>query len=199
VDEQEVRLSDSERDQVVNQLQAASADGRITLEEFSERSRLAYKAQFPSELVPLTVDLPATTTPATAPLTPTRPAPSAAPPRKTRWLVQVMGGSNRAARWDDPERPVTSVTVMGGQVIDLTGVDADRVTITALTLMGGTEIIVPTGASVDVSGFMLFGGIDGTTSPSTPDGMRVEVRAWGAMGGCQVRNLTQKEIARRRR
>lgn len=188
----EMRISDADRDRVIKQLQDASSEGRITLDEFAERSRMAYDAKFASDLVPLTSDLPV---PADArPLTPARPAPAV--PAKRRWLVQIMGGGNRTGQWQ-AGAPLTSVTVMGGQMIDLTDVTAERVQITALTLMGGTEIIVPRGARVDIGGFMLFGGLSDDSIPTGPSNMVVEIRAWGAMGGCEVRSLTDKEIQRR--
>lgn len=53
-----VRVSDAEREVVAERLRAAAADGRLTLTEADERQALAYAAQFHSELVPLTADLP---------------------------------------------------------------------------------------------------------------------------------------------
>lgn len=195
-DQPEIRLSDTERDAVVTQLREASAEGRITLDEFSERSRLVYGAQFPSEIEHLTRDLPvpvqqAATQPARVPAIPVSKA-----DRQRRWFVQVMGGATRGGRFD-PGDSTVSVTVMGGQDIDLTNVEAEHVSITALTLMGGTEIIVPDGAIVDLGGFMLFGGLENDAKQPGDSPMRVTIRAWGGMGACEVRNLSDKERAKR--
>ena len=54
----ETRLSDAERDAVIAQLTEATDHGRITLLEFEERAGLVYAAQFPSQLDPITADLP---------------------------------------------------------------------------------------------------------------------------------------------
>ena len=192
----EIRLSDTERDAVITQLREASAEGRITLDEFSERSRQVYTAQFPSEIDGLTRDLPV---PVKAELvepelTPTRRVPKA--DRKRRWFVQVMGGTTRSGRWE-PGEPTITLTVMGGQDIDLTQVEADRVVITAITVMGGTDIIVPDGATVDLGGFMLFGASENLATATGDSPMHVTIRAWGGMGACEVRNLSDKERAKR--
>lgn len=61
--ELEKRASDAEREQVVVRLRDASAEGRLTLEELSDRTALAYTARSHAELVPLTEDLPTTLQP----------------------------------------------------------------------------------------------------------------------------------------
>ena len=53
-----VRVSDAEREGIVAQLSAATAEGRLTLDEFSERTRRAYAARTWGELVSLVGDLP---------------------------------------------------------------------------------------------------------------------------------------------
>jgi hypothetical protein len=54
----DVRASDSERDATVEQLREAAAEGRLTLEELTDRIEAASNAVMRSELVPLTTDLP---------------------------------------------------------------------------------------------------------------------------------------------
>jgi hypothetical protein len=53
-----IRASDQERENVVDVLRNAYADGRLTLEEFSERASGAYAARTWGELRELTGDLP---------------------------------------------------------------------------------------------------------------------------------------------
>jgi hypothetical protein len=53
-----MRASDQERENVVDVLRNAYADGRLTLEEFSERTSGAYAARTWAELRELTGDLP---------------------------------------------------------------------------------------------------------------------------------------------
>ncbi len=53
-----IRASDKERDSVVEVLRDAYADGRITLEEFDERTSAAYASKTWGDLRELTSDLP---------------------------------------------------------------------------------------------------------------------------------------------
>jgi Domain of unknown function (DUF1707) len=53
-----IRASDKERDSVVDVLRDAYTDGRITLEEFEERTSAAYASKTWSDLRELTSDLP---------------------------------------------------------------------------------------------------------------------------------------------
>ena len=54
-----VRASDADRDRTVEALAAASAEGRLSLEEYSQRSDAALVARTLGELTSLTADLPA--------------------------------------------------------------------------------------------------------------------------------------------
>ena len=56
----DVRASDAERDATVNRLRAAATEGRLTLEELTDRIEAAANAVTRSDLAPLTSDLPAT-------------------------------------------------------------------------------------------------------------------------------------------
>src|SRR4051794_32788741 len=63
----DVRASDAERDATVNHLREAAAEGRLTLEELTDRIEAAADAVMRSDLVPLTSDLPAAAVAAIAP------------------------------------------------------------------------------------------------------------------------------------
>jgi hypothetical protein len=54
----DVRASDEDRRRVVTQLERHTAEGRLTLEEFSDRVARVYAATTNSELAALTRDLP---------------------------------------------------------------------------------------------------------------------------------------------
>jgi hypothetical protein len=56
--EQPIRASDKERDSVVDVLRDAYTDGRLTLDEFEERTSAAYAAKTWTDLRELTADLP---------------------------------------------------------------------------------------------------------------------------------------------
>jgi len=53
----DVRASDADRDRVIDVLRAATADGRLTADEFSERMAAALASRTFRELAPLTADL----------------------------------------------------------------------------------------------------------------------------------------------
>jgi O-antigen ligase len=59
-----IRVSDAERDQAVAELGEHFQAGRLTLEEFDDRSGLALQARTGSDLVTLFADLPTTVGPA---------------------------------------------------------------------------------------------------------------------------------------
>jgi uncharacterized protein DUF1707 len=59
VDEQRLRASDRDRQQVVERLRRALEDGRLTMEEYVDRMETAYRAATYGELAPLCADLPA--------------------------------------------------------------------------------------------------------------------------------------------
>jgi hypothetical protein len=66
-DRQQMRASDQDRQQVVDRLRGAVADGRLRMEEFEQRMAQAYQAVTYGDLAPLCADLPA---PAPAPAAP---------------------------------------------------------------------------------------------------------------------------------
>jgi hypothetical protein len=76
-DRLDMRASDAERQDVVERLRVALADGRLKMDEYVERMGRAYEAVTHGDLVPLCRDLPETTTP--APARPTAPAPAPVP------------------------------------------------------------------------------------------------------------------------
>src|SRR5690349_20878213 len=88
MNEPAVRASDAEREATVAQLRDAAAEGRLTLDEFSQRVETAYAARTHDALEPLTADLP---TPAAAP-----PAPRGRP---RSFTVSIFGGIARKGRW----------------------------------------------------------------------------------------------------
>lgn len=169
-------VSDAERDAVVQRLRAACAEGRLSLDEFSDRVGDVYQARTGTELARLTTDLPAA------------PEPDARPVPRTRWVVGVLSGARRSGPWH-PDRPTRAVAVFGSCQLDLSGVDLEPETrIVAVVAFGGIEVLVPEGVGVDLGGFALFGSRDDRTSvhrrPGAPV-VRVTCRA--VFGGVTVR------------
>ena len=71
-------------------------------------------------------------------------------------MFSIMGGRKSNGRLV-PGAPSRTFTLMGSQTLDLTEVEAQEVDIRAFTMMGETKIIVPPGATVEMTGFILMG------------------------------------------
>lgn len=188
-----VRVSDAERQNVVNQLNAAFSAGRLTLDEFNDRISDAYAARTRAELDALVTDLPA---PDQAPPVSSE-APHATPPPasttasgRTQWHVSPIGGLKRRGHWRMPKE-IVSITLIGGADLDFreAQLDAREVTITKISLIGGVDLKVPSEMRVEVQGFSLLGGsrvdLDESTDPNAPT---IVVRAFSILGGVKARN-----------
>ncbi len=125
------------------------------------------------------------------------PAPPLKPvsrPNSTRFMITLMSGREKKGNWR-PGDPQIALTMWGGTCLDLTNVRATNVNLTLLTLMGGVEVIVPPGATVDLDGFILMGAtVDNVTSEFGTSNMHVRIKSWGALGGCEVRTPNQREM-----
>jgi hypothetical protein len=123
-----LRASDAER--VAGLLRDAAAEGRITLEELSERSELAWAARTQPELDTVVEDLPARD----AVLTDTRPA------RAARWIAAVIGNDERGGRWR-PGEDTRALALIGDCALDLrqAEVEGGELRITAIAAIGGCQ------------------------------------------------------------
>ena len=173
-----LRASDAERDATVERLSRAAGDGRLTLEEFSQRMEQATGAKTRAELDQLVADLPAE--PAVAG------AIAAAGP--ATWHVSPVGGLRVSGPWR-MARHVIVASVVGGTRLDLSEAQlaAPEVTLTTVSLVGGTQIMVPAGIRVEVSGFSLVGGtrVEGGPEPG-PGAPTVYIRAFSLVGGVRI-------------
>ncbi|MFD2083095.1 protein of unknown function [Actinopolymorpha cephalotaxi] len=90
-EQQPMRASDRERDEVAQRIQEATAEGRLTLEESGERLSGVFASRYRHELAALVADLPAS-----SPAVPER---TGSPARPARPSMQRPSG---ARRWGDP-------------------------------------------------------------------------------------------------
>jgi hypothetical protein len=195
VDQPAVRASDAEREQTVAQLRDATAEGRLTLEEFSQRVDDAYAATTKDALESLTRDLPATTTAATP----------ASRRRPRSFTISIFGGIDRKGRWRVARRHWV-VSMFGGSDLDLrqASLEGGESTISIVDLFGGTDLYVPDGIEVDFNGVGLFGSADehGGDLPTHPGAPLLRVRALSLFGGTDVWRVphgakgTRKELRR---
>jgi len=139
-------VSDSERKQALERLRAAAAEGGLTFQELVARTGRVHAAGTPREVEAVTGDLPAT---------PSRPVP-ASPGR--RWLVAVIGNERLTGRWTAAPR-LTAVAVLGDVIVDLRDakVRGEQLSIQATALVGDVYVLVPPGATVEMSGVAVLG------------------------------------------
>lgn len=184
-DAAETRLSDRDRDAVVALLRESCTEGRLTLDELSDRIGAVYEARTRADLQPVLADLP---TPRVM-----------APPRVdggTTWVIGVMSGPVRRGRWR-PGAQVNAFAWWGGCKIDLREAElpGPSVDISAAAIMGGIEIIVPRGIRVEVSGIPFMGGIDDRVDhvAERPGQPVIRVRAFAMWGSVVVRHPSRKK------
>ena len=177
--------SDTEREAIVARLGDAAGEGRLVLDEFSERVGQAYTARTRGELQALIHDLPAPA--GSTPITPERTS-------HTDWHISLLGGLKRAGHWR-MSREITSVSVIGGMRLDLREAQfaAPEITLTKISLVGGVRLIVPPGVRIEVTNVSLIGGrridADERLSSNAPT---LHVRAFGLIGGVRVRRTPRR-------
>jgi hypothetical protein len=179
----DLRASDADRERVVAVLAEAAGDGRLTLEEHSERVQRAYRARTLGELAGLTRDL----------------VPPGAQPLQlddSRMVTAFFTTARREGRWVMPDR--LSVTVVGGQVVlDLReALLQGMYTIVHATLVGGSlHMLVPEGVSVRVTTSRQSGRVGEDLTPRAGPATRaaaregsplIEVRSFSVAGQVRV-------------
>jgi hypothetical protein len=173
-----VRASDSERDAVASQLQAAFAEGRLDDNDFDERMRAALTARTRTDLARLTTDLPAE---APAPL------PVPAGRQRGRFAVTFKSSLRRAGRWRVPER-LTTVVYKGEGLLDLRAAEltAPVTTISAVAYKSRIDILVPPGVRVEAGGLGVSTDGADPEPPLSRDAPVVHVRGYSYKGAVEV-------------
>lgn len=140
-----LRASDADRERAVVLLREHAAQGRLTLEEFTERMSAAYLARTNNELAELARDLPVAHAPASR-------------RRPTRFVLALLGSSEREGRLS-MRRRVGCFVGMGNIDLDLRQAtfDGDVITIFALGVFGAIDVYVPEGVEVDLHGLAIGG------------------------------------------
>jgi class 3 adenylate cyclase len=175
------RVADADRDRTITMLREHVVEGRLTLDEFSERVGLALEAKTRGDLESVMANLP-TDAPAT---------PEVSTRKSRRWHIAVMSGSDTKGRWRISGK-TNAVAVMGGCNLDLrrAEIDGPEVVITAVAFWGGVQITVPEGFDVDLEGFSFMGGrsLKLRDVPRVPGSPRIRIRGFSIMGGIDVRS-----------
>lgn len=145
VQSNELRVSDAERNRAVALLAKACADGRLSLDEYSERVNQALSARTRGDLSLVIRDLPLTT-------------PMVAQTRTPRWTIALLGEFKRNDHWRVGEE-TNALAIMGSCTLDLRRavIQGSEVLINAHTVMGSVKIIVPKGTQVELGGLTIMG------------------------------------------
>jgi len=195
----EIRASDAEREYVVDILRAHCSEGRIDLDEFSERINRVYAARTIGELNDICADLP-------VPATPSEVAVATAESRTrkaVKWTIGILSGPVRKGRWRI-EGETNALAIMGGVNLDLRDAEiaGDEIVIHATAIMGGVDIIVPEGVEVHISGIPFMGGCDDKTNqdaPILPGTPIIRVKYFAMMGGVTIKSKASPAEEKRRR
>jgi Domain of unknown function (DUF1707) len=174
-----VRASDAEREQTVALLRGHVVEGRLTLEEFSERLDSAYVARTREELEALTHDLPIA-------------APESLPQsrrRPNRLTGVAFGSVERRGRWRVPRFGSLGV-LFGDADIDLRAAEihGQVVTINAVIMFGNADFYVPRSVDVDLGGLTIFGHRreHGDEAAPAPEAPLVRIRVYSLFGTSDV-------------
>jgi hypothetical protein len=174
-------ITDQDRERAAELLQRACGEGRLTLEEFSDRVAAAWAALDRAELEQATGGI-------TAPLVGTA--------ASSRTMINIVGDERRVGRWRLP-RKLRIYSLIGDWVLDLRHalVNADAVAdgvveITHLSLIGDLRIVVPEGVEVELGGMVLIGDrkLDLAAVPLRPGTPRIKLRAFGLITDVTVRS-----------
>ena len=185
-DQRPILASDAERDHTVTRLRDAVAEGRLTLEEFSERVGAAQLARTDQELAVLSGDLPA--------------APAPAPDSESEVHRAICSHLVRQGPWSLPERSRWR-SLFGTIDLDLrqarlSGTDTE---IAIKNTFGTVTVIVPEGLEVVVRGGGMFASqkIDAPAAPPVPGGPRLVIDASGPGGTLYVRSRPPRQMGLR--
>ena len=183
----DLRASDSDRERVIAMLSAAVGDGRLSLEEHSERIKAALTARTLGDLAGLTADL----------------ASAADQPVRLdggHVVVGFFGTEARTGRWVVP--PVLTCTAVCGEVVvDFTAalLQTRHVVLYAYALCGRVRLIVPNGVEVVLDGTTMIGRYRGGTSPVLPPPEASDVPVIQVHAFCVAGEVIAKTPPRSRR
>ena len=172
-----LRASDAEREHAIESLSDAVAAGRLTLEEYSERSASVLSARTQGELAALTADIP---------VSPSALARTGSAGEK---IAALLGNESRKGPWVVPPHLVVR-SVLGDCHLEMQHavIRQPVTTIDATVRFGSVTIFVPDGIEVRMTGKAVLGAksvqLRGAPRPGAPI---IEVRCDVFCGAVTVR------------
>jgi hypothetical protein len=174
-----ILASDAERERGIALLRHAVGEGRLTLEEFSERVELAYAARTDQELGDLVRDLPGDL------------APSVPPAMVSEEHRAFCSHLIRSGPWSLPRRSSWR-SIFGTIDLDLrqARLAGPETVLEVYNLFGTVTVIVPEGVEVVVRGGGLFASqkIESPERPPVADGPSLTIDTRGPGGTLHVRS-----------
>lgn len=186
----------SVRQKAIDALCEHFANDALSVEEFERRLDRAHKAGELEDLRAILADLPSGDLPALRQEAAPSPAPrwqGAVPASRVRergFMVAALGGVEKSGRWV-PARKTFGLAVMGGLVLDFREalLPPGVTEVWLFTVMGGAEIIVPPGLSVQSDGVAILGGFEQQENVSLnpdPNVPLLRLRGAALLGGVEV-------------
>jgi hypothetical protein len=170
---------DPQRRAAQTQLERAVGEGRLTLDEFTDRAGLVWRAGDPAEIDRVLADLPAPVVGQTV--------------QARSTLVSLIGDIRRRGRWA-LRRRTTAVLLIGDVRLDLRGAvvteRGDTVLVDVFGLIGDVEVTVPEGVEAELTGFTLLGGrhVDLAPVARVPGTPVVRIRVFTLIGDTTLRS-----------
>lgn len=175
-----VRVSDDDRNAVIDLIQDAAGRGFLTIDELESRIELATAAKTRAELEPLTADLP---------------APGSAVASAPAVVGATLSKTRRQGYWEVPGRLIVNVT-LGKVVLDFTQakLTTPAVEVEVTGTLASIEVVVPAGMRVDISGLSTpLGKSQVTGGGSGDDGPLIRFVGTLTLGTLKARRLSATE------
>src|SRR6201996_9437938 len=157
-----MRASDADRDRAIEVLAEASAQGRLSPQEYTDRSEAALAARTRGDLDGLTADLPESAAAARGEV--------ATVPEE---ITAVLGNESRKGRWVVPPR-MNVRSVLGDCHLEMQQavIEQKVTTINARVRLGSVTVYVPDGVDVRLTGRAVLGAktseVHGVPEPGAP-------------------------------
>jgi hypothetical protein len=179
---EQIRVSDAEREVIVARLNAATGEGRLTLEEFGERVSAALAARTRGDLEVVVRDLPSV---AASPVLSSDPVLSSG--RAPAGHVVQFGSVKRSGRWR-LDRDVRLSTIVGSIKLDLRHAEiaATTVNLRVESVVGSVKIWVPRGVAVEVDGQSVLGSRSVEEDAPRPGAPLLRLRIDTVVGSVKV-------------
>jgi class 3 adenylate cyclase len=190
-----IRISDDDRQRMVEVLRSHCTDGRLTLDEFSDRVGLVFEAKTRADLELVSADLPTASQPIARVSTGSKRKPVGS-------AVAIFSGHRQTGVWR-PNETIGAFALMGSVDLDLRHAEIEHpvIQINATSIMGSVEVIVPEGVDVELTGFNLMGSKESRVDegPRRPGAPLIRVNACVIMGSVLVRTKRSRSKSENRR